>query len=172
MNDGWTGIVVMAWDGVTLDVDEIDTELEDIVSLTIDGTSAINNSGNAATELGLEAGATITVNGNLTIGEDVTVGAKATTAVEMNVEGSVVNNGEVYANLKVGSQLPSGAYNTSAKFTNTKDAETHVVSAYAGSTYTYATLVLYGTFVNEGKDEKVNLENVEFMVTGKSTFNS
>ena len=169
MNDGWTGIVVMAWDGVTLDVDEIDTELEDIVSLTIDGTSAINNSGNAATELGLKAGATITVNGNLTIGEDVTVGAKATTAVEMNVEGSVVNNGEVYAKLTVGSQLPSG-YNTSAKFTNTKDAETHVVSAYAGSTYTYATLVLYGTFVNEGKDEKVNLENVEFMVTGKSTF--
>ena len=170
MNDGWTGIVVMAWDGVTLDVDEIDTELEDIVSLTIDGTSAINNSGNAATELGLEAGATITVNGNLTIGEDVTVGAEATTAVEMNVEGSVVNNGKVYANLKVGSQLPSGAYNTSAKFTNTKDAETHVVSAYAGSAYTYATLVLYGTFVNEGKAEKVNLEKVEFKVTGKSTF--
>lgn len=170
MNDGWTGIVVMAWDGVTLDVDEIGTELESIESLTIDGTSAINNSGNAATELGLEADATITVNGNLTIGEDVTVGAEATTAVEMNVEGSVVNNGEVYAKLTVGSQLPSGAYNTSAKFTNTKDAETHVVSAYAGSAYTYATLVLYGTFVNEGKAEKVNLEKVEFKVTGKSTF--
>ena len=168
MNDGWTGIVVMAWDGVTLDVDEIGTELNSIESLTIDGTSAINNSGNAATELGLEAGATITVNGNLTIGEDVTVGAEATTAVEMNVEGSVVNNGEVYAKLTVGSQLPSG-YNTSAKFTNTKDAETHVVSAYAGI-YTYTTLNLYGTFVNEGKDEKVNLKNVDFKVTGKSTF--
>lgn len=169
MNDGWIGIVVMAWDGVTLDVDEIGTELESIESLTIDGTSAINNSGNAATELGLEAGATITVNGNLTIGEDVTVGAKATTAVEMNVEGSVVNNGEVYAKLTVGSQLPSG-YNTSAKFTNTKDAETHVVSAYAGSTYTYAILDLYGTFVNEGKAGKVNLQKVDFKVTGKSTF--
>ena len=169
MNDGWTGIVVMAWDGVTLDVDEIGTELNSIESLTIDGTSAINNSGNAATELGLEAGATITVNGNLTIGEDVTVGAKATTAVEMNVEGSVVNNGEVYAKLTVGSQLPSG-YNTSAKFTNTKDAETHVVSAYAGSTYNYAILDLYGTFVNEGKAGKVNLQKVDFKVTGKSTF--
>ena len=169
MNEGWSGIVVMAWDGVTLDVDEIGTELNSIESLTIDGTSAINNSGNAATELGLEAGATITVNGNLTIGEDVTVGAKATTAVEMNVEGSVVNNGEVYAKLTVGSQLPSG-YNTSAKFTNTKDAETHVVSAYAGSTYTYAILDLYGTFVNEGKAGKVNLQKVDFKVTGKSTF--
>ena len=168
MNDGWTGIVVMAWDGVTLDVDEIGTELNSIESLTIDGTSAINNSGNAATELGLEAGATITVNGNLTIGEDVTVGAEATTAVEMNVEGSVVNNGEVYAKLTVGSQLPSG-YNTSAKFTNTKDAETHVVSAYAGI-YTYTTLNLYGTFVNEGKAGKVNLQKVDFKVTGKSTF--
>ena len=169
MNVGWNGIEVMAWDGVTLDVDEIDTELNSITSLTIDGTSAINNSGNAATELGLEAGATITVNGNLTIGEDVTVGAKATTAVEMNVEGSVVNNGEVYAKLTVGSQLPSG-YNTSAKFTNTKDAETHVVSAYAGSTYAYAILDLYGTFVNEGKAGKVNLQKVDFKVTGKSTF--
>lgn len=169
MNEGWSGIVVMTWDGVTLDVDEIDTELNNIESLTIDGTSAINNSGNAATELGLKADATITVNGNLTIGEDVTVGAEATTAVEMNVEGSVVNNGKVYAELTVGSQLPSG-YNTSAKFTNTKDAETHVVSAYAGSAYTYATLVLYGTFVNEGKAEKVNLQEVEFKVTGKSTF--
>ena len=169
MNDGWTGIVVMAWDGVTLDVDEIDTELNNIESLTIDGTSAINNSGNAATELGLKAGAIIEVDGNLTIGEDVTVGAKATTAVEMNVEGSVVNNGEVYAKLTVGSQLPSG-YNTSAKFTNTKDAETHVVSAYAGSTYAYAILDLYGTFVNEGKAGKVNLQKVDFKVTGKSTF--
>ena len=118
----------------------------------------------------MKAGATIKVNGNLTIGEDVTVGTEATTAVKMNVEGSVVNNGEVYAKLTVGSQLPSGAYNTSAKFTNTKDAETHVVSAYAGSTYAYAILDLYGTFVNEGKAGKVNLQKVDFKVTGKSTF--
>ena len=170
MNEGWDAIKVMAWDGVTLDVDEIGTELNDVESLTIDGKSAINNSGNVATELGLKADARIVVNGELTIGEDVMVGAEATTAVTMNVEGTVVNNGKVYAELTVGSQIRTGVYNTDAKFTNTKDAETHVVSAYAASAYTYDVLNLYGTFVNEGKAGKVHLSSIDYKVQGKSTF--
>ena len=170
MNVGWSSIKVMAWNGVTLDVDEINNELNDVELLTIDGKSAINNSGNVATELGLKADAGIVVNGDLTIGEDVTVGAKATTAVKMNVEGTVVNNGKVYATLTVGSQIRTGVYNTDAKFTNTKDAETHVVSAYAGGTYAYAKLTLYGTFVNEGKAVKVHLSSIDYKVQGKSTF--
>lgn len=170
MNEGWGAIKVMAWDGVTLDVDEINNELNDVELLTIDGKSAINNSGNAATELDLAAGAEIVVNGDLTIGEDVTVGAEATTAVTMNVEGTVVNNGKVYAELTVGSQIRTGVFNTDAKFTNTKDAETHVVSAYAASAYTYDVLYLYGTFVNEGKAGKVHLSSIDYKVQGKSTF--
>ena len=173
MNDGWPSIVVMGWNGVTLDVDEIGNELNNVVSLTIDGKSAINNSGNAATELGLKAGAGIVVNGDLTIGEDVTVGEKAGNSPEMQVLGSVVNNGTVSVNLTVGDKAyPGIPANTSAKFTNTKDANTNVVSVCttAGSAYTYADLTLYGIFVNEGDDDQVNVKSVVFEIKGKSTF--
>ena len=173
MNVGWSSIKVMAWNGVTLDVDEINNELNDVELLTIDGKSAINNSGNAATELGLKAGAGIVVNGDLTIGEDVTVGEKVGNSPVMQVLGSVVNNGTVSVNLTVGDKAyPGIPANTSAKFTNTKDANTNVVSACttAGSTYTYADLVLYGIFVNEGDKDQVNVQSVEFKIKGKSTF--
>ena len=175
MNDGWDAITVMAWNGVTLDVDEINNELNDVESLTIDGTSAINNSGNAATDLGWAAGAGILVNGDLTIGEDVTIGEKVGNSPVMQVLGSVVNNGTVSVDLTVGDQaypaygIPA---NTSAKFTNTKDANTKVVSTCTtvGSAYTYADLNLYGIFVNEGKKAQVVVRTVLFQITGKSTF--
>ncbi len=173
MNDGWPSIEVMAWDGVTLDVEEIDDELKNVALLTIDGKSAINNSGNASEELGLAAGAGIFVNGDLTIGEDVTIGEKVGNSPVMQVLGSVVNNGTVSVSLTVGDKAyPGIPANTSAKFTNTKDANTNVVSSCAtvGSAYTYADLTLYGIFVNEGDDDQVNVKTVQFQIKGKSTF--
>lgn len=173
MNEGWSSIVAMAWDGVTLDIDEIDDEFKNIQVLSIDGTSAINNSGNAPAELGLAADAEITVDGNLTVGEDVTIGEKVGNSPAMTVLGSVVNNGTVSVELTVGAaQVGSTPANTSAKFTNTKDATTNVVSACTtvGSIYTYADLTLYGIFVNEGKQDQVNVESVDFKIQGKSTF--
>lgn len=169
MNAQWSGIKAMTWEGVSLDLNEVNNEFKNVKSLTINGTSAITTSGTEAEELGLIAteAAKITVEGDLTIGKNVTIGAMKANAPEMKVLGSVINNGDVYVTLTVGAGgVPA---NTSAKFTNTKDASTNVVSAYA-STYTYENLTLYGIFVNEGAAAKVNTTGVDFKVQGKSTF--
>ena len=173
MNAKWDGITAMTWEGVSLDLNEVSTEFEDVKSLTINGTSAITTSGTEAEELGLFAtdAAKITVDGDLTIGKNVTIGLEKSTAPEMKVLGSVINNGKVYVKLTVGAAAAAGVpANTSAKFTNTKDATTDVVSGYSSSSYTYGALTLYGIFVNEGEAEAVKTTKVLFEIAGKSTF--
>lgn len=173
MNAKWDGITAMTWEGVSLDLNEVNNEFQKVKSLTINGTSTITTSGTEAEELGLVAAsaAEITVDGDLTIGKNVTIGKEKTNAPKMTVLGSVINNGNVYVELTVGAAAVSGVLpaNTSAKFTNTKDATTNVVSAYS-ATYTYADLTLYGIFVNEGGATAVNTKGVSFKIDGKSTF--
>lgn len=173
MNAQWPGIKAMTWEGVSLDLNEVSTEFKNVKSLTINGTSAITTSGTEAEELGLIAteAAKITVEGDLTIGKNVTIGLEKSTAPEMKVLGSVINNGKVYVKLTVGAAAAAGVpANTSAKFTNTKDATTDVVSGYTSPSYSYAKLTLYGIFVNEGAADNVNTTGVDFMEQGKSTF--
>lgn len=174
MKAKWNGITAMTWEGVSLDLNDVDNEFNAVKSLTINGTSAITTSGTEAEELGLIAteAAEITVDGDLTIGKNVRIGKEKSNAPEMTVLGSVINNGEVYVKLTVGADEISGVLpaNTSAKFTNTKDATTNVVSAYSSPNYTYAALTLYGIFVNEGEAGAVNTTGVSFEIAGKSTF--
>ncbi|WP_418696805.1 hypothetical protein [Bacteroides sp.] len=176
MNAKWASIEKQIWDGVTLDVAEIGEKLAAVKAITIDGTSAINNSGDAV-DLGLPATAAaseIIVNGDLTIAKKVTIGKGALThSPVITVLGSVTNNGEVYAGLTVGAAAVPGVSpaNTSAIFTNAKDAKVSVVSTYASAgTYTYGDLSLYGTFVNNAVQANVEVKSVIFQVQGKSTF--
>lgn len=179
MNTKWTGITSQVWDGVTLDIADVATKFANVAAITINGTSAINNSGDAV-DLGLPATAAaseIIVNGDLTIAKKVTIGkgiaADLAHSPVMTVLGSVTNNGEVYATLTVGAAAKPGVpANTSAIFTNAKDAKVSVVSAYAqsGGTYTYDDLSLYGTFVNNAVQANVEVKSVIFQVQGKSTF--
>lgn len=173
MNAKWDGITAMTWEGVSLDLNEVNDEFQNVVSLTINGTSAITTSGTEKATMKLKdaTGTTITVKGDLTIGKNVAIGAEQTNAPEMTVLGSVINNGKVYVQLTVGAAAEGSVpANTSAKFTNTKDATTDVVSGYSGG-YSYAdALILYGIFVNEGDATAVNTKKVSFMIAGKSTF--
>lgn len=170
----WTGITAQTWDAVTVDLKEVTTEFNNVKTLTINGTSAINNSGTDAVELGLaatSAASAVTVNGDLTIAEKVTVGKEKTNSPEITVLGSVTNNGSVFANLTIGADKDgSTPANTSALFTNNEKATVDVVSAYSNSSYTYAALNLYGKFVNNGDAAKVNVAKVDFKIKGQSTY--
>lgn len=169
LNTKWSGIISQTWNGVTFDLDEVTDEFNKVKTLTIDGTSAINNSGTIAVELGLEAtaAATVTVNGNLTIAKNVTVGKEKANSPAVTVLGSITNNGNVFANLTVGAGGPPA--NTSALFTNNEGATVDVVSAYSVS-YTYVPLNLYGKFTNNDTADKVNVKKVDFMIKGQSTY--
>lgn len=173
MNKKWTGITAMTWEGVSMDLNEVGTKFQNVKSLTINGTSTITTSGTDAEELGLysTAAAKITVNGDLTIAKNVKIGSEKANAPEMTVLGSVINNGNIYVDLTVGAAaVGSVPANTSAKFTNTKDATTYVVTGYAVSSYTLGNLDLYGIFINEGTENDVITSKVDFKIDGKSTF--
>ena len=177
LNGKWSGITAQTWEGVTLDIDGVTTEFNKVTSLVINGTSAINNSGTAAVKLNLKAdaaGSSIKVNGALTIAKNVTIGEEATNAPAITVLGSVVNNGKVFAGLTVGAAAIPGVApaNTTAKFTNNKDANVNVVSAYSAPNYIYDTsgLVLYGVFVNNDDATAVNVSKVDFKIKGESTY--
>lgn len=174
MNKKWSGITAMTWEGVSMDLKDIaGTEFSNVTALTINGTSTITTSGTDAEELGMEdaTDVTITVNGDLTIAKKVTIGSEKANAPEMTVLGSVINNGNIYVDLTVGAAaVGSVPANTSAKFTNTKDATTYVVTGYAVSSYTLGNLDLYGIFINEGTENDVITSKVNFEIDGKSTF--
>lgn len=169
MNKKWASITAMTWEGVSLDLNEVGTEFNAVKSLTINGTSTITTTGTEAEKLGMKdaANVTITVNGDLTIAKNVKIGSTATATPKMTVLGSVINYGEVTAQLTVGADKDgSTPANTSAKYTNTKDAKT-IVSA-DGSTA--SELTLFGIFINEGTEDAVVTSEVDFRIDGKSTF--
>lgn len=176
LKDKWENITAQTWEGVTLDIDGVGTELSGVTSLVINGTSAIKNSGTDETELGLNgaaAAAKITINGDLTIAKHVTIGKEVKNSPEITVLGSVVNNGNVFAGLTVGAPAKDGApANTSAKFTNNEKATVDVVSACAtdNKAYTYGNLDIYGTFVNNDEKDAVKVKAVILEIQGKSTY--
>lgn len=165
MNAQWPGIKAMTWEGVSLDLNEVSTEFEDVKSLTINGTSAITTSGTETATLNLLAAenTTITVKGDLTIGENVAITSAggATATPKMTVLGTVVNSGKVTVSLTVGAEK-----NTTAKYTNTKDGKTYVKSSSSANDV----LTLYGIFINEGTADSVTATKVDFKIQGKSTF--
>lgn len=169
MNEKWIGITAMTWEGVSMDLKEVSTEFNNVTALTINGTSTITTSGTEAEELGMkdDADVTITVNGDLTIAKNVTIGSSATATPGMTVLGSVTNYGEVTAQLTVGAdKVGATPANTSAKYTNTKDAKT-IVSADGSNA---SILTLFGIFINEGTEDAVVTSKVDFKIDGKSTF--
>lgn len=164
MNAKWSGITAMTWEGVSLDLNEVNDEFDAVESLTINGTSAITTSGTEKATMNLADAeeTTITVKGDLTIGKNVAItSAGATATPVMKVLGTVVNSGEVTVLLTVGAEK-----NTTATYTNTKDGKTFVKSDSSSDDV----LTLYGIFINEGEKENVTTTNVDFKVNGESTF--
>lgn len=168
MTDAWNSITMQTWNAATIDLGEVaDNQFVDVTKVTVKGNSALTNSTETAEELGLAAGATITVEGTLAVDEYVTIGKKAATSPVITVYGSMSNSGNVYADLTIGGGMP---VNTTAKYVNEKGATTYATSAYDGTAYTFEEVSVYGTFIN---DEANGGETVKATAiqneTGKAT---
>ena len=170
LNAKWSNITAQTWNGVTIDLAEGTNEFNKVTKIVMNGTCALNNSTTKAVELGLAsttAAGEITVNGDLTVAKYVTVGKEQTNTPEIQVLGNMTNNGEVYAAITVGNG-PAPNLNTTAKYTNAKNAETHNASGYSGSKYTYVELTYWGTFVNSSEQDHVKALDMKAGVNGVS----
>ena len=168
MTDAWDNITMQTWNAATIDLGEVTAnQFADVTSVIVKGNSALTNSTETAEELGLAAGATITVEGTLAVDEYVTIGKEVATSPVITVYGSMSNSGNVYADLTIGGGMP---VNTTAKYVNEKGATTYATSAYDGTTYTFEEISVYGTFIN---DEANGGETVKATAiqnkTGKAT---
>ena len=116
MTDAWDNITMQTWNAATIDLGEVTAnQFADVTSVIVKGNSALTNSTETAEELGLAAGATITVEGTLAVDEYVTIGKEIATSPVITVLGSMSNSGEVYATLTIGGGVP---VNTTAMYTN------------------------------------------------------
>ena len=168
MTDAWDNITMQTWNAATIDLGEVTAnQFADVTSVIVKGNSALTNSTETAEELGLAAGATITVEGTLAVDEYVTIGKEIATSPVITVLGSMSNSGEVYATLTIGGGVP---VNTTAMYTNEKGATTYAASAYKGADYTYEAISVYGTFINDEANDGETVKATAIQnETGKAT---
>ncbi len=161
MTDAWDNITMQTWNAATIDLGKVaDNQFADVTKVTVKGNSALTNSTDKAEELGLAAGATITVEGTLAVDEYVTIGKEVATSPVITVYGSMSNSGEVYATLTIGGGVPE---NTTATYTNEKGATTYGTEKYNSGNYTFNVIDVYGLIKNdpENKAEALKAVNID-----------
>lgn len=150
----WNEISMITLDNSTVDMGGYDANtglFTGVSVLEIPGTVTLKNSTASESTLRLKSSRTsIVVDGTLTIDNNVRIndiGAVPT----LQVNGTVINSGRVFANLQVGSQN-----NTKAVYTNNENATTNVVDGYTSPNFTCTTLINWGTINNEGTINAAN----------------
>lgn len=150
----WSAISMITLDNSTVDMGgyDVNTGLFTGVSvLEIPGTVTLKNSTASESTLRLKRSVTsIVVDGTLTIDKNVRIN-DVSNAPKLQVNGTVINSGRVFADLQVGSQN-----NTKAVYTNNENATTNVVNGYSAPNFTCTTLINWGTINNEGTINAAN----------------
>lgn len=150
----WSAISMITLDNSTVDMGgyDVNTGLFTGVSvLEIPGTVTLKNSTASESTLRLKRSVTsIVVDGTLTIDKNVRIN-DVSNAPKLQVNGTVINSGRVFADLQVGSQN-----NTKAVYTNNENATTNVVNVYSAPNFTCTTLINWGTINNEGTINAAN----------------